>query len=71
MPTILSGYNGQMQAYEGTQGTSVVKVFDLTAAATGLNERTLKMKGKEEGKDYETIIISQKSHAVIIQARHP
>ena len=56
-------YNGQMQAYEGTQGTSVVKVFDLTAAATGLNERTLKMKGKEEEKDYETIIISQKSHA--------
>ncbi|MHB1314653.1 MAG: FAD-dependent oxidoreductase [Christensenellales bacterium] len=55
--------NGKLESYEGTQGTSVVKVFDLTAAATGLTEKTLKLTGREYGKDYETIIISQKSHA--------
>ncbi|WP_373976597.1 FAD-dependent oxidoreductase [Chitinibacter sp. SCUT-21] len=29
-------------SYRGSQGTAICKVFDLTAASTGLNERTLK-----------------------------
>ncbi len=54
---------GANEEYEGTQGTSVAKVFDLTVASTGANEKTLKRWGKEEGKDYLKAIISQKSHA--------
>lgn len=33
---------GRSAAYLSTQGTGVVKVFDLTAAMTGVNERTLR-----------------------------
>ncbi|MCQ4987152.1 pyridine nucleotide-disulfide oxidoreductase, partial [Anaerostipes caccae] len=44
-------------------GTSVAQVFDLTAAAAGVNEKTLICKGKVRGKDYETVLINQKSHA--------
>lgn len=33
--------------YKGTIGASVVKIFDLTAASVGVNERTLKQKGLE------------------------
>jgi CoA-disulfide reductase len=54
---------GANEEYKGTQGTSVAKVFDLTVASTGANEKTLKRWGKEEGKDYLKAIISQKSHA--------
>jgi CoA-disulfide reductase len=35
----IAGLNSE---YKGTQGTSILKVFDLTAASTGNNERTLK-----------------------------
>jgi CoA-disulfide reductase len=54
---------GANEEYQGTQGTSVAKVFDLTVASTGANEKTLKRWGKEEGRDYLKAIISQKSHA--------
>lgn len=33
---------GRKSVFKGTLGTSVVKVFDLTAASTGANEKTLK-----------------------------
>jgi len=55
--------NGANEIYKGTQGTSVAKVFDLTAATTGSNEKTLIKRGYEKGKDYESIIITQNSHA--------
>lgn len=45
--------------YIGTQGTSVIKLFDMTAAATGINERTAKSAGLE----YEKVILSPSSHA--------
>ncbi len=54
---------GLEDSYEGTLGTSVAKVFDLTAAATGANEKTLIRRGLEKGKDYEAITIIQNSHA--------
>ena len=54
---------GREDRYEGTQGSSVAKVFDLTAAATGANEKTLKKRGMVKGKDYESLIIVQNSHA--------
>ncbi|HOI06826.1 MAG TPA: FAD-dependent oxidoreductase [Deltaproteobacteria bacterium] len=36
---------GRPSAFSGTLGTSVVKVFDLTAASTGASEKTLKAHG--------------------------
>lgn len=54
---------GANEEYKGTQGTSVAKVFDVTVASTGTNEKTLIKMGMTEGKDYLTAIISQKSHA--------
>lgn len=33
---------GRPSAYRGTQGTAIVRVFDLTAAATGASEKTLR-----------------------------
>ncbi len=46
--------------YNGTLGTSVAKVFDLTAASTGHNEKALKRMGKE---NYRSIHIHPGSHA--------
>ena len=54
---------GFKEAYKGTQGTSVAQVFDMTAASTGANEKTLKAKGMTYKKDYFTAVIYQKSHA--------
>ena len=36
---------GKKEKYQGTLGTSIAKVFDLTVAATGNNEKTLKRLG--------------------------
>lgn len=54
---------GDEKEYKGTMGTSVARVFDYTAALTGVNEKTLKAMGKVKGTDYETVLINQKSHA--------
>ena len=54
---------GRKSIYEGSQGTSVAKIFDLTVANTGLNEKALNKMGKEYGKDYGLTIIQPKSHA--------
>ena len=45
--------------YTGSQGSSVIKVFDMTAATTGLNETNAKMAGL----DVDTVILSPMSHA--------
>ena len=52
----ISGLNS---VYKGTQGTLIIKVFELTAAVTGANERTL----KQAGINYRKIIIHPSSHA--------
>ena len=49
--------------YKGTQGSSVAQVFDLAAASTGLNEKTLLRRGLVRGKDYTSILVTQNSHA--------
>lgn len=54
---------GASERYEGTMGTAVAKVFDLTAASTGANEKTLIKRGLKKGADYETVTIVQNSHA--------
>ncbi|MBJ8349110.1 FAD-dependent oxidoreductase [Streptococcus zalophi] len=51
--------NGIDTSYPGTQGTSVAKVFELTAASTGNNEKQL----KAAGIDYDVIHIHPNSHA--------
>ena len=45
--------------YLGSQGSSVIKVFDMTAAATGLNE----INARKSGLDADTVILSPMSHA--------
>lgn len=45
--------------YKGIQGTSIIRVFGLTAAVTGTNERTL----RKAGLSYRTITIHSFSHA--------
>ena len=45
--------------YNGSQGSSVIKVFDMTVATTGINET----QAKANGYDYEKVILTQNSHA--------
>lgn len=54
---------GMDEVYRGTQGSSVAKIFDMTAASTGVNEKTLLSRGMYKGSDYESVIITQNSHA--------
>jgi NADPH-dependent 2,4-dienoyl-CoA reductase/sulfur reductase-like enzyme/rhodanese-related sulfurtransferase len=54
---------GRKETYKGTQGTAIAKVFDIAAASTGINEKTLKKLGKELGKDYITTTTHSASHA--------
>lgn len=54
---------GSKEEYKGTQGTSIAKVFDLTVANTGTNEKTLNRLGKEYKKDYFIALIHSNSNA--------
>ena len=54
---------GGKERYRGTQGASVARVFDLTAASVGAGEKKLIRRGMVRGKDYEKVVISQNSHA--------
>ena len=45
--------------YPGSQGSSVLKVFDMTVASTGINERT----AKSLGIDYDKVYLSPANHA--------
>nr|TXF87035.1 CoA-disulfide reductase [Alkalicoccus halolimnae] len=51
--------SGDPKAYSGTLGTAVAKVFDLTAASAGNNEKTL----REAGIDFKAVHIHPLSHA--------
>lgn len=50
---------GGNSIYKGSQGSSVIKLFDMTAAATGVNETAAKLAGI----DYDKVILSPASHA--------
>ncbi len=50
---------GMDRTYKGSQGTSIIQIFDLVAASTGNNERQLKMKGI----DHHVYYIHPMSHA--------
>ena len=43
---------GLESRYEGTQGSSILKVFDLTVASTGINEKTAKRLNLDYDKSY-------------------
>lgn len=51
--------SGNKEKYEGSLGTSIIKVFSLEAASTGNNERTL----KKRNENYEVIYIHPNNHA--------
>ena len=50
---------GRQAAYRGSQGTAICKLFEMTAGATGLNERALKAAGMA----YRKIYIHANDHA--------
>lgn len=45
--------------YAGAQGSSIIKLFDMTAAVTGLNEKA----AADAGIDYDKVYLSPSSHA--------
>ena len=45
--------------YLGSQGSSVIKIFDMTAASTGIKETN----ARKSGLDVDTVILSPMSHA--------
>ena len=45
--------------YNGSQGSAIIKIFDMTVASTGMNEGQAKMFGYS----YEKVILSPVSHA--------
>ena len=50
---------GRQAAYRGSQGTAICKLFEMTAGATGLNEKAL----KAAGMPYRRIYIHANDHA--------
>lgn len=51
---------GRDSRFTGSQGSSVIKLFDMTVAATGINEKI----AQKEGIDYDRVIIFPADHAV-------
>lgn len=50
---------GINSSYKGSLGTSIIKVFDLSVASTGINETVC----KKNNIQYEKVILSPQSHA--------
>ena len=50
---------GIPSVYGGSQGSSVIKVFDMTVAATGINEGA----ARAAGMDCQSVVLSPASHA--------
>lgn len=60
---VANNINGAKEKYKGSLGTSIMKLFNLSIAATGKSEAELKRNNLIKGVDYETILINQNSHA--------
>lgn len=58
---------GGNSTYRGTLGTAIVRVFDLVAASTGANEKTL----KRLGIPYEVVHLHPNSHAAYYPGAEP
>lgn len=50
---------GGNSRYHGSQGSSIIKLFDMTAATTGINEK----QAQKAGLSVDTVILSPMSHA--------
>lgn len=50
---------GGNSMFKGTQGSSVIKIFEMTGAVTGINEKT----AKAAGIVYDKVVLSPVSHA--------
>lgn len=57
---------GSSEPYEGSIGTSIAKVFDITVAATGLPAKAL----KQAGLPYQSATIHPSSHATYYPGAH-
>jgi len=58
--------SGRASSYSTTQGTGIVKVFDLTAAMTGASERTL----QRVGRPYAKVHVHPNGHASYYPGTH-
>ena len=58
---------GRNEKYKGSLGTAIIKIFGLTAASTGLNERTL----KQLNIPYEKIYLHPNNHAAYYPGASP
>ncbi|MDP3305995.1 MAG: FAD-dependent oxidoreductase [Erysipelotrichaceae bacterium] len=56
---VANAIHGIEDKYPGSLGTAVAKVFDLTVASTGFNERLCKFYGME----YKTVHVNRNNHA--------
>lgn len=50
---------GEHSIYKGSQGSSVIKLFDMTIASTGINEKT----ADDAGLNYDSVVLTPLSHA--------
>lgn len=50
---------GYESHYQGSMGSSIIQLFDMTVASTGLTERA----AEEAGLDYDKVVLSPSSHA--------
>ncbi len=58
---------GHESAYRGSQGTAIVKVFDMAAGGTGLTEAQL----RERGIEHRTVYTHQNDHAAYYPGSSP
>lgn len=58
---------GLPSTYKGTQGTAIIKIFNLTGASTGSNERTL----ERLNIPYQTVYVHPSSHATYYPGAKP
>lgn len=62
---------GEKGKYAGSYGTSIVQVFSIQAANTGLNEKDLIADGKKYGKDYFTVKVQPNNHTTYFPGATP
>ena len=58
---------GRNEKYKGSLGTAIIKIFELTGASTGLNERSL----KQLNITYEKIYLHPNNHAAYYPGASP
>lgn len=64
---VANNISGRKEVFKGTQGTSVLKIFDMTVATTGANERLL----HDAEIDFHSVIIHPNSHAGYYPGANP